>query len=412
MNNKKLITEQLGRIQEIMYGKNLLNENFIGNLTRQAVANSIRASIEAVMDDFVKQALKTTTKEAAQTAKGVIDDIIKGGPKAAAKVAQTSNKIYDDVARKAFGKSYQSLDDIGKQSIKNNVRIVIEEDTKLADDVIKSAQRASDDIASKTKKVATSVADDAGKQADDVVGDAGRGVFSKAKNAKETVKNYVKKAGNKWASMSRKQRILFLVGAGAAGYILWQFFKDETAGVFPDCINNGINETDLQKITEDGGENVIRTSTGVLALDNLGGVKFLKDGSAQTMDGSLTGMWSDSGSNITIVLNGQTYTMECVSTPVITPPIENVTSYKSCDSFPLTVGCKGDKVREFQKCINGIKADGYFGPKTQQGLIDNKYPVEVTQEIYDKIIKNCGKSATDGSGTPEKEFTSDVTFNV
>ena len=408
MNNKKLITEELGRIQVIMYGKNLLKESFLGSLTRQAVANSIRASIESVMDDFVKEAIRLGTKESAMTAKQVIDDVIKDGTKAAMKVAKTSLKVYDDVAKKAFGQSYNTLDDNLKLTIKNQVRTAMG-DTN--DDVIKSAMRASDDLASKAKKVLGGV-DDAVKQADDVVGDAGRGVFSKAKNAKETVKNYVKKAGNKWASMSRKQRILFLVGAGAAGYILWQFFKDETAGVFPDCINNGINETDLQKITEDGGENAIRTSTGVLALDNLGGVKFLKDGSAQTMDGSLTGMWSDGGSNITIVLNGQTYTMECVSTPVITPPIENVTSYKSCNSFPLTAGCKGDKVREFQKCINGIKADGYFGPKTQQGLIDNKYPVEVTQEIYDKIIKNCGKSATDGSGTPEKEFTSDVTFNV
>jgi len=400
MNNKKLITEELGRIQEIMYGKNLLNENFIGNLTRQAVANSIRASIEAVMDDFVKKALNVATKEAAQTAKGVIDDIIKGGPKAAARVAQTSNKIYDDVARKAFGKSYQSLDDIGKQSIKNNVRIIIEEDAKLSDDVIKSAQRASDDLTSKSKNVLGGTVDDAGKQVDNVVDDAGKTV-KPPKGELKGWRKWANKAGDKWKSMTRKQRLIFLGGAGIGLYLLWKYFSENTPE-FSDCIKNGVNDADLEKITADGGENVFRTSTGVSELDAMGGIKFLPNGTAETIDGTKNGTWSDNGSSIEIIIDGNTYTMNCVSESVIPPTPEDSGSgkvtYRTCTSLPFTKGCKNSKIRDIQNCI-GAKVDGAYGPETESKLIEKGYSTEITQEVYDKIIKNCGQSSTDTSDT-------------
>jgi hypothetical protein len=72
----------------------------------------------------------------------------------------------------------------------------------------------------------------------------------------------------------------------------------------------------------------------------------------------------------------------------------NSDSYKVCDSFPLTKGCTGSKVSEFQKCI-GVTVDGKFGAKTEQRLKDKGYSTTVTQEVYDKILKNCGSSNSD-----------------
>jgi hypothetical protein len=400
MNNKKLITEELGRIQEIMYGKNLLKESFLGSLTRQAVANSIRASIESVMDDFVKEAIRLGTKQSAMTAKQVIDDVIKDGTKAAMKVAKTSLKVYDDVAKKAFGQSYNTLDDNLKLTIKNQVRTAMG-DTN--DDVIKSAMRASDDLASKAKKVLGGV-DDAGKQVDNVVDDAGKNI--RPKSELTGWRKWAKKAGDKWKSMTRKQRLLFLAGAGVGLYLLWKYFSENTPE-FSDCIKNGVNDADLDKITADGGENVFRTSTGVSELDAMGGIKFLPNGTAETIDGTKTGTWSDNGSSIEIVIDGNTYTMKCVSTPVIPPTPEDTdkVTYRNCTSLPFTKGCKNSKIRDIQNCI-GAKVDGAYGPETESKLIEKGYPTEITQEVYDKIIKNCGQSATDEI---KPELTPDVT---
>ena len=397
MNSKILITEELGRIQEIMYGKNLLKENFLGSLTRQAVANSIRASIESVMDDFVKEAIRLTTKESAQTAKKVIDDIVKGGTRSAMKVAKTSLKVYDDVAKKAFGQSYNSLDDNLKLTIKNQVRTAMD-DTN--DDVIKSAMRASDDLASKTKKVLGGTVDDAGKQVDNVVDDAGKTV-KPPKGELKGWRKWANKAGDKWKTMTRKQRLLFLGGAGIGLYLLWKYFSENTPE-FSDCIKNGVNDADLDKITADGGENVFRTSTGVSELDAMGGIKFLPNGTAETIDGTKEGTWSDNGSSIEIIIDGNTYTMNCVSESVIPPTPEDSGSgkvtYRTCTSLPFTKGCKNSKIRDIQNCI-GAKVDGAYGPETESKLIEKGYSTEITQEVYDKIIKNCGQSSTDTSDT-------------
>ena len=172
MKRKNLITEELSRIQKIMYGKPIINENFLGSLTRQAVTNSIRASIESVMDDFVKNAIRLGTKEATEKAAGVIDDIIKQGTKGAMSVASTANKVYDDVARKAFNMSYRQLDEAGRLSVINQVRTAL---TDIEDDVIKSAKNAYDDLGKKTGKVV----DDAGKLSDDAAkaaDDAAKGI--------------------------------------------------------------------------------------------------------------------------------------------------------------------------------------------------------------------------------------------
>jgi hypothetical protein len=67
--------------------------------------------------------------------------------------------------------------------------------------------------------------------------------------------------------------------------------------------------------------------------------------------------------------------------------------WRECSEFPLTKGCKGDKVSKIQNCL-GISADGKFGPMTEKTLLNKGYNTSVTQEIYDKIMNNCGGSSS------------------
>ena len=400
MENKKIISEEIVRIHEIMYGKSLLlNENFLGNLTRQAVSNSIRASIEAVMDDFVKKAI---TKTAAEEAKFVIDDIVKGGSKAAMSVAATANKVYDDVARKAFGKSYSALDKDLQITVKNQVRTALGDSE---DDIIKSAKNASDDL-SKNNKFLKGTGDDVAKGGDDAAKKGGDaeiiGTGKPPRPKKGGWRGFIQKIKDKWSKMSRRQKLLWLLGAGVALYFIWDFFTED-ATEFSDCLKNGVNEADMEKIVADGGENVIRTVTGVKELDAMGGLKFKKDGTVETLSGGKSGTFKDEGSSISITIDGKNYTMACAEQPPIpVPPVPvpdpNPVKYKFCSSLPFTKGCKNSKIRDIQNCI-GAKVDGAYGPETEAALISKGYPTEITQEVYDKIIANCGKSAQDNVTT-------------
>lgn len=159
-----------------MFGKNILNETFLGSLTKTAVKNSIKASIDNVMDDFVKQAISSGTKSSKSTAEFVLKNIATEGAQGALKVAATANKVYDDVAKKAFGQSYQSLDKNLKQTVKNQVRTAVGE----LDDVVKSdAKKQLDDLLKGGKNVIDDASkgglDDAGKKIqDDLTRNAGK----------------------------------------------------------------------------------------------------------------------------------------------------------------------------------------------------------------------------------------------
>ena len=68
-----------------------------------------------------------------------------------------------------------------------------------------------------------------------------------------------------------------------------------------------------------------------------------------------------------------------------------VSKWKDCPNFPLTKGCKGEKVEKIQNCLR-ISVDGKFGSETEKTISDKGYSTPVTQEVYDKIIANCGGS--------------------
>ena len=100
-------------------------------------------------------------------------------------------------------------------------------------------------------------------------------------------------------------------------------------------------------------------------------------------------------------------TNSCV--PLVVPS-DPKSKWKDCPDFPLTKGCKGEKVKKIQDCL-GISSDGKFGSGTEKAISDKGYSTPVTQEIYDKIMANCGGTTTTTTilrPEPSTEYTNQV----
>ena len=205
--------------------------------------------------------------------------------------------------------------------------------------------------------------------------------------------------------MTRGKIFKYLLIAGGL-YLVWKWWTDEGSAPFPDCIGKNIPKEDFEKMVSDGLDYVLITDTGNSTIDQNGGGRFFDDKKFTTGNGKYSGTWSEKDGGIVITINGTDYSISCEG---MNDDDDNDGGnggggnggggnggggYKVCDSFPLTKGCSGSKVSEFQKCI-GVTADGKFGPKTEQKLKDKGYSTTVTQEVYDKILKNCGSSNSD-----------------
>jgi hypothetical protein len=94
-------------------------------------------------------------------------------------------------------------------------------------------------------------------------------------------------------------------------------------------------------------------------------------------------------------------TKSCVPIKSGVVPITN-TKWKDCPNLPLTKGCKGEKVSKIQDCLGELVVDGKFGSDTEKALKSKGYDVIITQEIYDKIIDNCGTTTTNTIYTPDR----------
>lgn len=89
--------------------------------------------------------------------------------------------------------------------------------------------------------------------------------------------------------------------------------------------------------------------------------------------------------------------------------------YRPCDSFPLTVGCISDKIKDIQRCLNptaNLKVDGYFGPLTLKAMQDkslfadgDKDDTKITEAIYKTIMDRCEKAS--GGGDAVKPASTD-----
>ena len=78
---------------------------------------------------------------------------------------------------------------------------------------------------------------------------------------------------------------------------------------------------------------------------------------------------------------------------------KKITDWRDCD-FPLIKGCKNEKVREIQNCL-GLTTDGKFGPKTEKAVEEAGYGTDVSEDDYNKILKDCNESSSSSETKPE-----------
>jgi hypothetical protein len=225
----------------------------------------------------------------------------------------------------------------------------------------------------------------------------------------------------KIAGMTRGKIFKYLLAAGGL-YLLYRWWMDEGSKPFPDCIGKNIPEEDLQRMGDEGLEYVLITDTGNNAIDKNGGGKFFDDKKFVTGNDKYTGKWDETDSGIVITINGTDYAMSCEGIvpdddcpegqtwdgEKCVPVGPNPTPWVDCKSFPYKKGCKNDDIKKIQDCL-GIKSDGKFGSDTERALKSKGYDVIITQEIYDKIIANCGTTTTTTLG-PDRatEYTNEV----
>jgi hypothetical protein len=94
--------------------------------------------------------------------------------------------------------------------------------------------------------------------------------------------------------------------------------------------------------------------------------------------------------------------------------------WTNCTSFPYKKGCKSSDIEKAQECLGGLVVDGKFGRRTEGVLINKGYGDVLTQEVYDKIIANCGGAQTSTQQTevnpydnwePNEPETGDASIN-
>lgn len=219
----------------------------------------------------------------------------------------------------------------------------------------------------------------------------------KAKNKQSTFKNWIKKFGKSWSSLSRTKKILLIAGSGLGVYLLWRYFKDEDLGIYSDCVLSYMSDEDLAKMASLGfGEGIIISETPNRQINAMGGVKLFTNGKLESVSGDIKGTWSSDGTSISVEIGGQSFSLPCQGTKIedTDEPVDNVRSqFKLCSNLPFALYCKNDTyIKPVQRCL-GIKDDGYLGPMTQTALknVGVELPLDQTG-----IAKAC-KSSQSGT---------------
>jgi hypothetical protein len=81
-------------------------------------------------------------------------------------------------------------------------------------------------------------------------------------------------------------------------------------------------------------------------------------------------------------------------------------TFKNCSDFPFTLGCKNDKIKRVQVCLN-TEPNGNFTKNLQDILKEKGYGDILTEPIYDKIMKDC-KAAEEDAPLSSGGFAKDV----
>ena len=429
---KNIVSEELNRVKLLMSydSKNTLSENIeIINLVESKKIISEQAgkaflkSILGTSDEAAALALKTTKNVKYIAGVKLFDDIAiygntglrSGDEVMTALIKNTLNKAQlSELAKglmktgKATGSLRTTLTNKAADLAVKDARYVKLSQKQLKDALIKKGYDSgiADEIASKfANKRGTPTVKTGGKT-------GGKTTTPKKPRVKKETYAPIPSKVTVWqnikgriSGLTRGKIFKYLLIAGGL-YLVWKWWTDEGSAPFPDCIGKNIPKEDFEKMVSDGLDYVLITDTGNSTIDQNGGGRFFDDKKFTTGNGKYSGTWSEKDGGIVITINGTDYSISCEG---MNDDDDNDGGnggggnggggnggggYKVCDSFPLTKGCSGSKVSEFQKCI-GVTDDGKFGPKTEQKLKDKGYSTTVTQEVYDKILKNCGSSNSD-----------------
>ena len=115
----------------------------------------------------------------------------------------------------------------------------------------------------------------------------------------------------------------------------------------------------------------------------------------QVLGGAALLWWMTSGNDDEVM---PTPIPEPTPKPIpVVDPIVNPT-YTNCTDFPYKKGCQSPIIAEVQKCL-GLTDDGKFGLTTEEKLKSLGYGIEITKEVYDKIMLKCGSTTTNSTTT-------------
>jgi hypothetical protein len=292
---------------------------------------------------------------------------------------------------------------------------------KQTDNLGATAAKSADDVAAGASKVPGKTSPTPGKTSPtpgktsptpgkvQAPGPGGQKLIDRWNKAKETVKNYkddvLKKIQGLKGRLSPKQLALYGLAGYGAYELLFGDRGDEKGQdqVLGDCVANlpgvtfGIGTGDVAIAQIPDG--VDEKSKGK------GGLTFWPNGRVISGDLSVRGNYYCKGGAIkSAVAENQINEVDYNGVHIDwdgdkkTNPVPNPNpkpKYTPCTSFPMKFGCKSDKIREVQSCLEmpQEKQTGNFGPLTQKALTAKGYSgTELSEPDYLKILENCGKT--------------------
>lgn len=287
---------------------------------------------------------------------------------------------------------------------------------KQTDNLGATAAKSADDVAAGASKVPGKTPPTPGKTPPtpgkvQAPGPAGGKLAQRWTKAKETVTKYkddvLKKIQSLKGRLSPKQLALYGLAGYGAYELLFGDRGDEKGQdqVLGDCVANlpgvtfGIGTGDVAIAQIPDG--VDEKSKGK------GGLTFWPNGRVISGDLSVRGNYYCKGGAIkSAVAENQINEVDYngvhidwdgdkKTNPVPNPNPNPKPKYTPCTSFPMKFGCKSDKIREVQSCLEmpQEKQTGNFGPLTQKALTEKGYSgTELSEPDYLKILENCGKT--------------------
>ena len=370
-------------------------------------------------DDAVKAAEFLKRARAGKAAAGELGTFTKGILKDT-KMVKSNPGLFDDAvanytkelmgSKSSLSTQFQGASRADRAMLLKNAgypEATINRILKQTDNLGATAAKSADDVAAGASKVPGKTPPTPGKV--EAPGPAGGKLAQRWTKAKETVTKYkddvLKKIQTLKGRLSPKQLALYGLAGYGAYELLFGDRGDEKGQdqVLGDCVANlpgvtfgiGTGDVAIAKIPD----GVDEKSKGK------GGLTFWPNGRVISGDLSVRGNYYCKGGAIkSTVAENQINEVDYNGVHIDwdgdkkTNPVPNPNpkpKYTPCTSFPMKFGCKSDKIREVQSCLEmpQEKQTGNFGPLTQKALTAKGYSgTELSEPDYLKILENCGKT--------------------